>query len=152
MNILVYLEEAIHSELNVSDLYRVFSKHSPEDNDFWSRLCEEELSHASLLKAAIQFYQLVDIPFEVSDEDIKVLIDFNKGFESITKEFEKNPSRKYAFDIALQLENSVGEAHYQKFMTSEDKTDYLSKILKKLNKDDINHEARIRDYMLKNNI
>lgn len=152
MNILDYLEEAIQSELNAAELYRMFCEYYPEDYSLWWKLCEEELDHASLLKSAIQFYEFGDIPFDISDTDLVVLTDLNKGFLSIIEEFKKNPSRKYAFDIALQLESSVGEVHYQKFMTNSDKNDHLSLILKKLNKDDINHESRIKDYMLKNKI
>ncbi len=152
MDILDYLEEAIQSELNASELYRTFSEYYPEDYNLWWKLTEEELDHASLLKSAIQFYEFGNIPFDISDTDLEVLTELNGGFLSIIEEFKKNPSRKYAFDIAIQLEGSVGEVHYQKFMTNSDKNDYLSIILKKLNKDDINHESRIRDYMLKNKI
>jgi len=150
-NILDYLEEGVKNELNVSYLYAAFYYACPEDYQFWWDLSMEEVNHASLLRSGMDFCKFGDSPFEVSDKDLQELIELNIQLPCIIEEFKKNPSRKKAFEIALELENSVGEIHYQKVMTS-DKNDQLIKIFKKLNKDDMDHETRIRRYMRENDI
>lgn len=149
---LKYLEEAIKSELNASDLYKMFCRVFPEDYSFWWKLSIEEEDHASLLRSAYQFYKVQDLPFEITQDDLNRLIEFNNTFDNIIKEFESLPTRRHAFQIAISLENSVGEIHYQKFMTDLNKTDKLSIIFKKLNRDDINHENRIKEYISRNRI
>jgi hypothetical protein len=146
-----YLEEGVKNELNVSQLYSIFYTYCPEDHKFWWDLSMEEVNHASLLRSAKEFYKAGYFPFEISNEDIKEIVDLNDMFPSIIEDFKNNPSRKKAFEIAIKLENSVGEMHYQKFMTN-DNDDKITKIFKKLNKDDKNHEERIRKYMIENNI
>ena len=151
-NTLKYLDEAVQNELNVSCLYKIFYEYYPEDYIFWWQLSIEEENHASLLRSGKEFHKVVNIPFDISESDMKVLSELNKGFPSIVEEFKKNPSRKYAFDIALHLENSVNEIHYQNFMINNEKDDQISRIFKKLNDDDIDHAIRIKKYMEEINI
>ena len=61
------------------------------------------------------------------------------------------PTRVEAFKYAFELENSVGEFHFQSFMTSESNSQ-MTKIFQKLNGDDINHAKRIANYMKDSNI
>jgi len=149
--IIDYLEEGVKNELNVSELYATFYYLCPEDYQFWWDLSMEEVNHASLLKSGIEFCKVGYFPIEISDNDIEEIIELNDRLPNIIEEFKNNPSRKKAFEIAIELENSVGEIHYQKLMDSSN-DDKLSKIFKKLNKDDKNHEERIRKYMIENNI
>ena len=49
-------------------------------------------------------------------------------------------------EIAYEIENSAGEVHYQNYM-SEDIDDDLRSIFKRLNRADIDHAKRIKEYM-----
>jgi hypothetical protein len=151
-NTLKYLDEAVQNELNVSELYKMFYEYYPEDYNFWWTLSIEEQKHASLLNSGKEFHKIGDVDFEMSESDIKVLFELNKGFQTIVEDFQTNPSRRYAFDIALGIENTVMERHYESFMTTHKKNDQISKILQKLNHDDVDHMNRIKQYMSENNI
>lgn len=56
------------------------------------------------------------------------------------------PDRKTAFAIALKIENSAGEQHFQKVMGTPSDSKVVQ-ILQELWEDDINHHARIEKYM-----
>jgi hypothetical protein len=56
-----------------------------------------------------------------------------------------------AFNIALRLEQSAGEIHFQDYMTSEADSE-MDRIFKRLNQDDKDHAKRIQSYMTQHNI
>ena len=151
-NLMKYIKEGTALELNVAFLYANFYLTFPEDYDFWYALSSEEVNHASLLRSCEEFQKVGDINIDISDTEIEVLSNLNKKFKDIISDFKQNPTRKKCFDIAMKLENSAGEIHYQKFMMNPEKNDRLSNVLKKLNDDDINHHERIKKYMIDNKI
>jgi len=73
------------------------------------------------------------------------LILYNKKIKN------SSPSREEAFNLALRIENSVYELHYQGFM--EKKTDsQLEEIFIQLNNGDKDHAERILNYMEEHDI
>ena len=58
-------------------------------------------------------------------------------------EFRANPNRVKAFELAYKIEISAVEAHYQKYLETEE-IDSLRKIFLQLNRDDIDHANRIK--------
>ena len=58
----------------------------------------------------------------------------------------KPPSRQEALNIAYQIENSAGEAHFQMFMEKQAETK-IEEIFQRLNNDDQDHAVRILRYM-----
>lgn len=145
MDVYKYLEEAIKLELNASDTYFLFSQKFKEDHDFWWELANEELNHAAILKTALEIYKINEFPTTISQEDIDELIKLNNEFDIIEKKFMKNPNRQMCFEIALEIESSAGESHYQELM-DENTDDRILKVLQELNKDDTEHYARIKKY------
>jgi hypothetical protein len=147
-----YIDEAINLELNVAELYTVFCKAFPKDFDFWWKLSEEENNHAALLRSLKRIGPVIgEIPGEIFPHKLEELIAANTSICAIIKKFKKNPSRKEAFNIALEIEKSAGEMHFQTFM----KRDSLPEdydVFQKLNNDDIDHAARIQQYMTEHNI
>jgi hypothetical protein len=78
---------------------------------------------------------------------LRELKDMNSKLSTLIKEYKYvSPPRDVAFNIALELEESAGELHFQKFMEQETSSD-IGEILKQLNKDDKDHADRIRSYM-----
>jgi hypothetical protein len=143
-----FIEEAIQLELNAADLYALFSEVIPEDADFWAGLSWEERNHASLLKTARDVLLPVEqFPGEILPDFIQSLVDTNTWLNSLRDEFAKEPpGRKSAFVIALKIENSAGEKHFQRVMESPSESKFV-KVFQELCKDDIHHHDRIKKYM-----
>jgi len=142
-----YLNEAIELELNVSDLYLLFYTLFPEDSDFWRALVIEEKNHASLLKNLKQVYHIAhEFPPEILPEKYEDLQAANKDITSTMDLMKNNPSRKKAFEYAISIELSAGEAHFQLFVENTDISEKFE-IFKQLNMDDKNHATRIEKYM-----
>jgi hypothetical protein len=147
-----YLNEAIELELNVSDLYLLFYTLFPEDCDFWRALVIEEKNHASLLKNLKQLYHIVhELPPEIYPQRIEDLQAANRDIISTIDSMKNNPSRKKAFEYAMHIELSAGEAHYQLFAESTQISEKFE-IFQQLNMDDKNHAMRIEKYMRANSI
>ena len=145
-----YLNQAIELELNISDLYLLFYSLFPQDSNFWWALSIEEKNHAALLKNLKQLYDVSHkVPDEVNPQNINEIESINKAIKSGLLSFKEHPERKKAFEYALTLEQSAGEAHYQKFAENENLPP-IFEVFRQLNMDDKNHATRIRNYMLQN--
>ena len=145
MDIIKYLEEAIKLEENTSRLYQLFAEHYKDDYIFWWRLSLEELNHSALLKTGIEFAEQNEFPKELIPDNIDEIIQLNDSFDSLIENFKSNPTRYKCFEIALNIESSAGENHFQEVMTNHSDNEIVQ-IFQKLNKDDINHYNRIKDY------
>lgn len=143
-----YFDEAIKLELNVSEVYSLFSQTFSDDGLFWWELSSEELNHASLIESEKLFYKVNAFPDELFSFEIDVLEKTNNSFNSIIEYFNSNPTRENAFKIVLELENSAIEFHFQKSLESE-KSGNAINLFKKLNKADKDHAKRIMEYMNK---
>lgn len=147
------IDESIKLELNASELYYNFYENYLEDSDFWWELHMEEKNHASLLKSIKEFF----IPYEKIPEDLVVnnlqlLKESNKEIEDIIDYVKENkPTRLAAFTTALKLEESAAETHFQKFMEGSF-GEKFEEVIRKLNREDRYHYARIKDYMEEHSI
>lgn len=149
------LEESVQLELNLGKLYRFFSNYFSEDNDFWWRLGLEENNHASLLKSGIIFLESGIFPENWSFANMDSIFQSNKYINELLERYEnKGLKRKEAFQIALELEQSAAESHYQEAMVSPEIQDSsgLIDIFRNLNRYDKNHLQKIQDYMIKVNV
>ncbi|NTU57654.1 MAG: ferritin-like domain-containing protein [Chlorobiaceae bacterium] len=142
------LDESIKLEQNVARLYTLFNDHFPEDEDFWWQLAMEERSHAALLQQEKkQPWPLQSFPANLLAKDIDALRANNARVVEYTQRFTSSPcSREEAFNIALQVEMSAGESHFQDFMDS-DSSSLTGDLFKRLASDDQNHAHRILEYM-----
>lgn len=146
-----YIDQLVKLELNASKIYRLFSELNELDKDFWWKLSMEEVNHASLLKSIHYYINLDSFPDEMIIKNIQEVLNINKYLEDIILQYKINPSRKKAFDIAIEIENSAAESHFEKVMTEQSNNNVIE-VFKKLNKDDVNHLNRIIKYMKENNI
>ena len=64
-------------------------------------------------------------------------------------DFERQPERAYAFQLAHKIEMSAGESHYNNFMKNGQES-RLMEIFRILNRDDLDHARRILEYKKKN--
>ena len=142
------IDESIKLESNVSELYGLFYRIFEEDKDFWWELQMEEINHSTLLKAAKGvFFGSHKFPKEVVSEALQPLLDANNDLRRMIDDFPKNPpSRETACNVAIKVENLEGEICFQKAMELPEGSETLN-IIQKVNKEDKDHEKRIRAYM-----
>lgn len=145
--------EAIKLELNMAELYLSFHNRFPEDAEFWRKIAVEEKYHAALLKSGEQvFLDSGVFPSELVSISIESLITANDLLKHIFKEDVDHLSRAAALNLALKLEESAGEKHFQHAIQQAEHPTKGIKLLQSLNEDDRSHADKIRSYMLQNGI
>ena len=146
--LLQLIDESIKLELNVADIYMIFYNTFPEDSEFWWNLILEEKNHADLIRSGKSTFLLPrQFPSELLVSSVQMLYKTNNGLVSLLKKYNKKPpSRESAFNIALDIEKSAGEIHFQLAM-EKSPTSSIMKIIQELNKDYKDHINRIRTYM-----
>lgn len=142
------IDESIKLELNVSNLYTIFQKIFPDDRAFWAHLILEEQHHASLIKdAGHKLMSEREVARDLLVPKVQMLEEMNGKLSALLEEYSKTaPSRETAFNVALNLEESAGEVHFQRAMEKSE-TSTIMMMLQMLNIDDKNHADRIRVYM-----
>ncbi len=147
------LNEFIRLELKVAEIYNFFHETFPEDKDFWWKLCQEERNHASLIKSAKDvFVPLGKYPSVFLTISLNDLQESNKELYNILDKYKRTPiSREDTFIIALKLENTAAEKHYQRFMEKKTSSK-LDALFQELNYDEIDHAKRISSYIKKHEI
>lgn len=147
------LEESINLELNVSNLYSCFKVLFPDDAAFWWNLQIEEKNHAALIRSGKKFFEpLKKFPHDLLAPVLQSLKNTNSRLDFLIKKYDESPpSREETLNIALKIENSAGELHFQNFMDGKANSK-IDDIFKELNKDDKDHAKRIRCYMEKHGI
>lgn len=143
-------DESIQLELNVAELYKIFYTALPRDAFFWKSMAIEEKNHAILLQSGKdRFEPLGKFPIEMMSSSIQELKSVNSEIQDIIKKYQDTiPSREDAFNIALKLEQSAGELHFQQFMEKESESESeLDRIFQRLNRDDKDHAEKLREYM-----
>ncbi len=145
------IDESIKLELNIADVYMFFYNTFPEDSDFWWKMTLEEKSHANLIKSGRDTF-LGKFPPKLLAPSVQTLNNTNNKLISLLKEYKETPpSRETAFNIALNIEQSTGELHFQLAM-EKSFTSSIMKIFQELNNEYKDHANRIRTYMSDNGI
>lgn len=146
------IDESIGLELNVARLYLLFYKLFPDDADFWWQLSSEERNHGALIQSGRDFLQGDRFPRDLMSARLEPLLETNQKIGGlIQKCTDVPPSREEAFHLALSLEYSAGELHFQTFMDADPKSN-MATVFKELNGDDKDHALRIMRYMRRNGI
>ncbi len=147
------MNESIKLEFNVADLYMTFCKTFHEDYAFWFQLHMEEKDHASIIQSAREAWLSgKEFPLEILSPNVDELIALNTKLASLLEEYSENPpSREIAFNVALDLEESAGEAHFQDAMEQAPSSTLLE-VFQMLNGEDKEHANRIRTHMRDNGI
>lgn len=149
----LFLRESIALELNVGDLYQLFSAKFKQDYIFWWKLSIEEMNHAALIESIDDIFLTENIlPSDSIEKKGRELGEMNLFIRQQIEQFRSGTrTRADAFHLACSIENSIGESHFELFMTSQPNSTVM-KIMQKLNGDDINHGKRMAKYMSDNNI
>ncbi|MFN2370591.1 MAG: rubrerythrin family protein [Candidatus Krumholzibacteriia bacterium] len=142
------LDAAIGLELAISRLYLRFHHDLPGDADFWWQLAMEEKNHAALLRSVdMMATTAAGVPDGLLPGRVQELRDLVARIEECLVRYAGSPAaRDEAFALALELEQSAGEAHFQNFMES-DGSGSLARVFQSLNRADMDHAQRLRSYM-----
>lgn len=148
------IEEATRLELNVAKVYLGFHRRFAEDADFWWKIAIEEENHAALLLSGeLYFMDAGMFPVELVCTSLATLIDLNNELECmLVHESDEPLSRAAAFNLAITLEESAGEIHFQHAMHETEHPSKAIKLFQSLNEADVDHADRIRNYMRQNGI
>lgn len=143
------LQESIELELSISRLYTLFHDLYPDDEDLWWQLAIEERNHAALLRYEKSNRQNgCEMAEGLLANDLEAITAANNKVVQLTERFKStSPPREEAFSTALDIENSIGEAHYQAFMDSSEVHSVADELFRQLNQDDKDHARRIEAYM-----
>ncbi len=146
------LGEATRLEQNVGDVYHLFFSVFPQDEELWWRLTLEEKNHASLLESVELYLNIGLFPTELIYNKLDTLKKINAELNEMIQNYKTNPpTREEAFRIAIMLEESAAETHFQEAISAQSDNP-LIQILQRLNGDDKDHAARIRNYCIENKI
>jgi len=141
------IELSIELELSMSKLYFLYSNLFPEDNEFWRKLSNEELNHASLLKSWRLYLGKGILPEDIVHNDVDVLKSTIEKIKNLISDYtQSKPPFEDAYYEAVKLESSAGEFHFQVLMTEESDSKIV-KIFQELNADDKDHNRRISDLL-----
>lgn len=148
------IEESIRLELNVAEVYLGFHHRFHEDADFWWQLVIEEKRHAALLRNGMQHFLDTRIfPGELACASLESLVNVNHELERILKQEKEAPMpREAAFNLAIKLEQSAGEIHFQHAMQETESPSEAIHLFSGLNGDDRDHTDKIRNYMRREGI
>lgn len=146
-----FLKESVEMELNIGDLYQLFSVKFPSDHGFWWGISMEEISHAALIESIDDVFMTESLPpVGTIDERTVDLKNMNLKLMELIENCKLLPTTRLdSFKYGIGVENSIGEFHYQHFMTTEPDSQ-MAEIFQRLNGEDINHAKRIARYMENN--
>ena len=149
----LFLKESVALELNIGDLYQLFATKFSKDYTFWWNLSIEEMNHAAIIESIDDVFLTDSILPPESIENQTAELQKKNLFirDQITKCRNTLMTRSDAFRFAFELENSIGESHFELFMTGQPISTVV-RIFQKLNGEDINHAKRMVNYMAENGI
>jgi len=141
------LDISIELEMLMSELYFLYEKLFPEDRQFWWKMANEEVNHASLLESGRIYLDKGLLPEEILFEDIDKLEMTRKRIQDLISAYKRTPpSYQEAYYEAVKLESSATELHFQLLMTGQSDSKIV-KIFQELNGNDQDHSRRISELL-----
>jgi len=141
-------------ELKAAELYEHYSSilEIKEDRDFFWRLSQEEILHASIFNLAIRFAEEGILQENIFHSDVNDLKSSNKYLSGLLNLIKnKVPLRYQAFQSARLFENSIGEIQYLEGLKLNG-SNYLVDIFRNIDKQKVNHNDQLDFYIQENKI
>lgn len=130
--------------------YKTFIQLFPNEKIFWEGLLNDEIEHASFLKASASFDVFSRLPLQAQPPSIPFIAKTLEFAESLKKRLMNPISFKEALDIGLKFEESLVETYTNEFIAAfkaPDDKSYLMNIEKILNEEK-GHLSKIKNMML----
>ncbi len=135
------LETFEQNELNISELYKIYSEKIPKKKSFWEKISKEEIRHAEEIRK-------IDKETEASFEESK----FHQGiirniFEFVEKSLHEAKQKEIthvdALSAALRVEQSFLEKRSFEIFSPTQKT--VKEVLQRLNLETEGHIKKLQD-------
>lgn len=137
------IQEMVNIEKNAEDLYRLYQDRFAEDARFWDDIADEETTHGSLIRLAVDVLRPRELEKIFTYDDLQQLKELNASIRGYIENFDKNPpTKEEAYRFAIDLEKSGYEAFYQGRMTESSDSKQME-IFQKMNRDCKDHAERI---------
>jgi len=150
--ILELLKKSISLEKRIGQLYTLFAQYYEEDNLFWKDLAEEENKHARTLEGLQPWLNMGANLDDYILQNLNELTEKNISLKKVIQfALDEPPTREMAFNVALKIELTASELHYQKIITKHT-DDKLLQSMQELCGADKDHAKRIRKMMKSLNI
>ncbi|KMQ50463.1 hypothetical protein CHISP_2581 [Chitinispirillum alkaliphilum] len=150
--VLQTLRKMVLLERKIGLLYSYFQDIFTEDKAFWQQLTKEETEHATLIETHIEyindFRDKFKILLESSEDNVEEII--NKITVIINDLGKHVKTREDALLLALQMEQSAGELHFQNtadFQDYESEIPIPIQIFQSLAQSDKDHAIKISKYL-----
>lgn len=147
------IEACIAVELLAAEIYLIMAACFPDERDFFMDLCEEEQEHADILKLAMGFQRIEKVPdYIVPDSFLNIYETFKLARYLKNTLENREVSLKEALAMALELEDSFAEKHFQDVFSHTESDSYIINKLNSLQSDSRRHSDRINDLMKSKNL
>jgi len=128
-------------ELLIAEIYRFFAGLFPENREFWTNLCREELEHAEWVEYLYKKTQTDSVIFreeKLKSYTVETFVKYLEGH--LAKVKEKAPTLEAAFSLALGIERSLlVQKVFDHFQSSDREIDVLLKNLQDRMRDHRKH-------------
>lgn len=133
-------------ELSLALLYSQLAIESPKDKKFWLQMSREEESHARIIEKSTRIFSKDSRYTSINIAIINRMKNFIARIKDDAEEIKKSSiSRKAAFNLAMEYEQSAIELHYHNIL-GEIKTKEINKLLSSLQNMDKLHFSRLLEY------
>lgn len=129
------------NELNISELYKIYSEKIPEKKDFWEKISKEEVRHAEEIR---KINKKTEVSFEENkfhQSIVQNIFDFVQ--KSLQEAMEKDMSHVEALNVALRVEQSFMEKKSFEIFSPNQKT--VKEVLQKLNLETEGHIKKLQE-------
>lgn len=142
------LELLAENEEHISRLYQLYAEKLPKFRDFWMKLADEEIMHATWIREFAEGVK--DKTLYINEErfpreDLQIYGNYLDG--SMRKALKKGIDIMGAFTTALYIEESLIELKFLKVIDSG--SEDFDKVLLRLKTATIEHNERIKEYWTK---
>lgn len=131
-------------ELEISNLYKLFSEKFPDQQDLWKNLSAEEIQHTAYIKKLRLFEEEGKLFF---DEKMTKTFTVQSVMDDIKNKYKKTEDNQYsainALSFSLSIEQSIIEHKFYDFFQSND-TDVLMTI-RTIKEETFLHESKVKE-------
>jgi rubrerythrin len=147
------IEACVAVELLAAEIYLILADSFPAERDFFMDLCQQEQEHADILTIGMGFQRVGEVPDYIVPESFLRIYETFKLARDIKKKLENEKvSLKGALSMALELEDSIAERHFQDIFSHAESDSYIINKLKTLQSDSKRHADKIKDFMKSKNL
>jgi len=142
------IHEAIRVEQNMAEVYQIIELAFPQDAAFWAQLCQEERGHVALLQSSEDYFDAQgDVIRDMASLPLEALRARNVDLRDLIARYRTAaPPRAEAFEVAVRLEEALGEAELQQLASNGSQTPEYD-VFRQLLNSCRDHALRIRTYM-----